>query len=235
MLVVLNDHSLLSDLPDDAETAAQVAKIEDGSRLYNYPHPLPSLTLIGSAAYLHGYPHPLPFLTMIGGATYLSGYTHPLPALTIIEGSAELRGYEYQLPRLMKIGGWANLRGYKHPLPSLSIIEGEASLYGCCHLPDWIGYVGDDSSGLSFWADLTRRKVRASHHNFSPFQARMYWSPYSRTANLERLELAEKAIALINRTKLDPIIIGYQPKKTTEFHYTSPLRPPSGGSNVKET
>ena len=180
MSVYLNDGEILVDLPHDAATAARVVCIEGSVDLWNYAHPLLALTEISGSAYLEGYAHPLLALTEIGGWAFLRGYAHELPALTRIGGSAYLRGYAHALPTLALIGGSAFLRGY-------------------AHMPAWIGYVGDDSRGYSFWADLLRRRVRGGCRNFNPEEALAHWGPGGESDRPDCLALAQKAIALAER------------------------------------
>lgn len=103
--------------------------------------------------------------------------------------------------RIVRIGGYADLRDYAHPLPALTYIGGDARLHDYRHIPAWIGYVGRDQRGYSFWADLTRGHVRAGCRNFSPAEARAHWGPGGKSDRPECLALAEKAIALLERSE----------------------------------
>ena len=133
----------------------------------------------------------------IDGDAYLRGYGHALPALTSIGGGAYLRGYGHVLPALTSIGIWADLRGYGHALPALTSIGGWAYLRGYGHLSSWIGYVGDDARGYSFWADLLHGRVRGGCRNFTPAEALAHWGPGGESDRPNCLALAKKAIALI--------------------------------------
>ena len=137
----------------------------------------------------------------IKGSADLWNYAHPLSALTEIGGNAELDGYKHPLPALARIGGMAFLGGYAHALSSLTYISGEALLRGYAHMPAWIGYVGDDSRGYSFWADLLRRRVRGGCRNFNPEEALAHWGPGGESDRPDCLALAQQAIALIERNK----------------------------------
>ena len=201
MSVYLNDGEILVDLPHDAATAARVVCIEGSVDLWNYAHPLLALTEIGGSAFLRGYSHALTALTEIGGWAFLRGYAHELPALTRIGESVNLRGYAHALPSLTAIGWDADLRDYAHALPALREIGGRALLHGYAHTPAWIGYVGDDRRGYSFWADLARGRVRAGCRNFTPEEALAHWGPGGPSDRPDCFALAQKAIALLERSK----------------------------------
>lgn len=182
MTVILDDGERLVALPRDAATAARVVRIDGSADLWRYAHPLSALTEISGSADLWNYKHELPALSQVGGGAYLCGYEHELPALTTIGEWADLRGYAHRLPSLTQIGGCALLRGYEH-------------------IPAWIGYVGDDSRGYSFWADLLRHRVRAGCRNFTPEEALAHWGPRGESDRPDCLALAQQAIALIERSK----------------------------------
>ena len=118
----------------------------------------------------------------IEGSVDLWSYAHPLLALTEISWSAFLRGYAHELPALTRIGGSAFLRDY-------------------AHMPHWIGYIGDDRRGYSFWADLARGRVRAGCHSFTPEEALAHWGPGGPSDRPDCLALAKQAIVLIERSK----------------------------------
>ena len=182
MTVILDDGERVADLPHDAATAARVVCIEGSVDLWNYAHPLLALTEISGSADLEGYAHALTALTEIGGWAFLRGYAHELPALTRIGESVNLRGYAHALPALTRIGGSAFLRGY-------------------AHMPHWIGYIGDDRRGYSFWADLLRGLVRGGCHSFTPEEALAHWGPGGPSDRPDCLALAKQAIVLIERSK----------------------------------
>ena len=137
----------------------------------------------------------------IEGRADLWSYAHPLLALTEISGSADLEGYAHELPALTRIGGSAYLRGYAHALPTLALIGGSAFLRDYAHMPHWIGYIGDDRRGYSFWADLARGRVRAGCHSFTPEEALAHWGPGGPSDRPDCLALAKQAIVLIERSK----------------------------------
>lgn len=116
-----------------------------------------------------------------------------------IKGDADLRGYPHPLPALTTIGWGVDLRGYRHPLRALTRIKGRAYLRGYAHLPAWIGYVGDDARGYSFWADLKRSRVRGGCCNFTPAEALAHWGRGGESDRPDCLALAKKAIALIEK------------------------------------
>ncbi len=202
MSVILDNGEVLPKLPRDSETAERVIRIDSVANLSGYEHPLPSLKYISYDAYLRDYEHSLTSLVEIGGMAILSGYAHHMPSLKKVRGSIYLIGYKNPLPSLEYIGRAPDLGRYCCPLPSLKRIRGDASLHGYAHIPDWIGYVGNDSRGKSFWADLLRNSVRGGWHNFTPEEALDYWWPDSPGDYTDSFELVKKAIALIPGTEI---------------------------------
>ena len=105
--------------------------------------------------------------------------------------------------RVVRIDGYADLRYYQHPLPALTEIGGSAFLRDYAHIPAWIGQVGEDERGFSFWADLTRHRIRGACYSFTPEQALAYWGPGGQSDRPDCLALAQKAIALAERVTGD--------------------------------
>ena len=103
--------------------------------------------------------------------------------------------------RVVRIEGRADLWSYAHPLLALTEISGSADLEGYAHMPHWIGYIGDDRRGYSFWADLARGRVRAGCHSFTPEEALAHWGPGGPSDRPDCLALAKQAIVLIERSK----------------------------------
>ena len=103
--------------------------------------------------------------------------------------------------RVVCIEGRADLWSYAHPLLALTEISGSADLEGYAHMPHWIGYIGDDRRGYSFWADLARGRVRAGCRSFTPEEALAHWGPGGPSDRPDCLALAKQAIVLIERSK----------------------------------
>ena len=103
--------------------------------------------------------------------------------------------------RVVCIEGSVDLWSYAHALPTLALIGGSAFLRDYAHMPHWIGYIGDDRRGYSFWADLARGRVRAGCHSFTPEEALAHWGPGGPSDRPDCLALAKQAIVLIERSK----------------------------------
>ena len=103
--------------------------------------------------------------------------------------------------RVVRIEGSVDLWNYAHPLLALTEISGSADLEGYAHMPHWIGYIGDDRRGYSFWADLLRGLVRGGCHSFTPEEALAHWGPGGPSDRPDCLALAKQAIVLIERSK----------------------------------